>query len=120
IVTLRGTNYNGDGGGNWMGIDYVKLNKVPTNPLATKLHITCALHYNALTCNAPTPCSAGEANTSFVQENGSINPLPGSPVSTSVARGADNDYYFAGVYTNVIASVTASYEIGRASCRERV
>jgi hypothetical protein len=26
IVSLRGINYNGSGGGNWMGIDYVQLN----------------------------------------------------------------------------------------------
>src|SRR5437773_1213519 len=36
----------------------------------------------------------------------------GSPVSTSVSHGADNDYYFAGVYTNVIASVTGRPEYG--------
>src|SRR5262249_41750520 len=28
IVSLKGYNYNNDGGGNWMGIDYVKLNYV--------------------------------------------------------------------------------------------
>ena len=33
IVSLRGINYNGDGGGNWMGIDYVQLNPVtPVTP----------------------------------------------------------------------------------------
>src|SRR6266516_2441650 len=109
IVTLRGTNYNGDGGGNWMGIDYVRLDKVPTNPPAPPFLLTCGLHDNGWPCNAATPCVGGGANTSFVQENGSINPLPGSPVSTSVNHGADNDYYCAGVYTNVIASVTDSY-----------
>src|SRR2546430_17489648 len=54
----------------------------------------------------------GGANTSFVQENGAINPLPGSPDSTSVAQGADNDYYFAGAYTTVIPSVSARPEYG--------
>ena len=44
-----------------------------------------------------------------MQENGAINPLPGSPVSTEVSHGADNDYYFAGEYTSTIDSVTALY-----------
>src|SRR6266545_5972735 len=51
----------------------------------------------------------GGVNASFVQENGSINPLPGSPFSTEVRLGADNDYYFAGIYTNTIPSVIALY-----------
>src|SRR6266545_7928309 len=51
----------------------------------------------------------GGPNTSFVQENGSINPLPGSSFSTEVPRGADNDYYFAGSYTMTIPSVIALY-----------
>src|SRR5262249_30210381 len=46
---------------------------------------------------------------SFVQENGTINPLPGSPDSTTAPQGADNDYYFAGDYSSAISSVTASY-----------
>ena len=29
IVSLKGINYNNDGGGNWMGIDYIQLNPVP-------------------------------------------------------------------------------------------
>jgi hypothetical protein len=29
IVSLVGTNYNGDNGGNWMGIDYVQLDSQP-------------------------------------------------------------------------------------------
>ena len=29
IVELRGTNYSASGGGNWMGVDYVKLETVP-------------------------------------------------------------------------------------------
>jgi hypothetical protein len=33
IVTLKGYNYNADGGGNWMGLDYVQLNSATqTNP----------------------------------------------------------------------------------------
>ncbi len=106
IVSLRGINYNGDSGGNWMGIDYVQLNAVtPTNlPPALPLLLTVGLDDNGWPAG-----TGGGANTSFVQENGSINPLPGSPVSTSVPRGADNDYYFAGVYTKAITNVTAFY-----------
>ncbi|MCH2593888.1 MAG: hypothetical protein MKZ85_12830, partial [Pedosphaera sp.] len=29
ILTLKGVNYNAEGGGNWMGIDYVKLSEAP-------------------------------------------------------------------------------------------
>src|SRR5207245_291330 len=33
IVSLRGINYSADGGGNWMGIDYVQLNAGPASPI---------------------------------------------------------------------------------------
>src|SRR5215813_8937630 len=32
IVSLKGISYNNDGGGNWMGIDYVQLNPVKSSP----------------------------------------------------------------------------------------
>jgi hypothetical protein len=51
----------------------------------------------------------GGVNASFEQENGVINPLPGSPVSTENPQGADNDYYFAGSYTTTIASIFSLY-----------
>ena len=49
--------------------------------------------------------NGGGENASFLQENGVINPLPGSPVTNPAEgpRDADNDYYFAGNYTTVIA-----------------
>ncbi|HAB15751.1 MAG TPA: hypothetical protein DCE44_04795, partial [Verrucomicrobiales bacterium] len=50
-----------------------------------------------------SPDGSGGPNTSFVQENGVINPLPGSPTSITAPQGADNDYYFAGVFSTVIA-----------------
>ena len=37
IVSLIGKNYNGDGGGNWMGIDYVQLNQVDDSDSAARL-----------------------------------------------------------------------------------
>jgi hypothetical protein len=44
----------------------------------------------------------GGTNATFVQENGSANELPGSPSNREVNQQADNDYYLAGVYTNII------------------
>lgn len=36
-VELRGVNYNADGGGNWMGVDYVQLNSDPIPEPSTGL-----------------------------------------------------------------------------------
>ena len=98
IVSLKGVNYNNDGGGNWMGIDYIQLDH------ATEVIPPAVFPWAVGKDDNDWPLGdGGGANTSFVQENGDINPLPGSSVSTEVARGADNDYYFAGSYTKVIA-----------------
>ena len=43
----------------------------------------------------------GGPNTSFMQETG-VNELPGDPNSPEVAQQADDDYYWAGVYSTVI------------------
>jgi hypothetical protein len=51
----------------------------------------------------PQGGTGGGPNTVFVQETG-INPLPGSPNNPVVNLQSDDDYYFAGVYTTVIAS----------------
>jgi hypothetical protein len=52
----------------------------------------------------------GGPNTSFLQENGVINPLPGNPVTAVEGpQGADNDYYFSGIYNTVVPSSTAFY-----------
>lgn len=53
--------------------------------------------------------NGGGPNATFVAETGGINPLPGTPNSPEVDRLADNDYYFSGVYSFAIPSVTASY-----------
>src|SRR5688572_20653464 len=106
VVSLRGISYNGDFGGNWMGIDYVQLNNVgPTTP-PPALPLLLAVGSDD---NAHPIGNGGGANASFVAESGDINPLPGIPNSPETDGQADNDYYFAGVYTNVIASVTDSY-----------
>src|SRR5437867_4081635 len=65
--------------------------------------------------NWPLTGTGGGPNAVFVQETGSISALPGSPSDVPTdppTPSADNDYYFAGVYTTVIASVTARPEYG--------
>ena len=104
IVHLKGINYGGQGGGQWMGIDYVQLNQntelipPPVFPLAI-----------GMDDDGHPRGDGGGPNASFVAETGGINPLPGNPASPEIDRQADNDYYFAGVYTNTIPSVVASY-----------
>jgi hypothetical protein len=51
----------------------------------------------------------GGPNATFVQEQGVINALPGSPTSPETNLLADNDYYFAGTYTSTIPSVVSMY-----------
>jgi hypothetical protein len=100
VVTLRGVNYNSDGGGNWMGIDYVQIDPLPQP----------AFPWAVGKDDDDWPMgNGGGANATFVQENGTINALPGNPRSREMAQQADNDYYFAGVYTNVIPAVAAEY-----------
>lgn len=104
IVSLKGINYSGEGGGNWMGIDYVQLN------LSSEIIPQAVFPFGVgKDDNGHPPGNGGGTNATFVQENGTINPLPGVPNSPEVNRQADNDYYFAGLYTNTIASVVASY-----------
>ena len=104
VVSLKGINYNAEGGGNWMGIDYVQLN-APTNVVPPAVFPLAVGQDD----NGHPVGNGGGTNATFVQENGSINPLPGSPTSPEVDQQADNDYYFAGVYNTAIASVTNSY-----------
>ncbi len=104
IISLKGVNHSADGGGNWMGIDYVELKvgeaviPAPSLPLAV-----------GKDDNAQPAGDGGGAETTFVQENGVVNPLPGSATSPEVDGQGDNDYYFAGSYTTVIPSVVARY-----------
>ena len=93
-----------------MGIDYVQLNSPspqippPVFPLAV-----------GRDDNDWPVGDGGGPDTTFVQENGTINPLPGSPVSTEDAHGADNDYYFGGNYTTTIGSVVPPTALTRQS-----
>src|SRR5688572_23492936 len=104
IVSLKGINYNNEGGGNWMGIDYVQLNN-PTDVIPPAVFPWAVGRDD----NDWPRGDGGGPNASFVQENGTIQPLPGSPTSPEADQQADNDYYFAGSYTTPINSVVASY-----------
>jgi hypothetical protein len=123
VMSLKGVNHNADGGGNWMGLDFVKLDATvfnPTNrPPALPLAWTCGLKDNAWPAG-----TGGGPGTTFVQENGTNSPLPGSPTSPATDQAADNDYYFAGTYTTTIASVTNVYgdytPIGTVAANEAV
>jgi hypothetical protein len=93
IITLRGLSYSADGGGAWMGVDYVNLDPMPQPVFPWAV--------GADDDGWPLGNGGGE-NASFVQENGSVNDLPGSAFSREVNQQADNDYYLAGSYTEVI------------------
>lgn len=98
LVTLKGTSYDTDGGGAWMGIDYVRLTKE-----ATALPVPVFPWAVGSDDDAWPTGDGGGANATFVEGNASVNALPGSGISTEAAGGADNDYYFAGSYDSVIA-----------------
>lgn len=51
---------------------------------------------------AQAPGNGGGINTTFVQENGGVNALPGNKASAETDTGGDNDYYFAGNYTTLV------------------
>src|SRR4051812_8454551 len=102
IVSLKGISYSGDGGGAWMGLDYVQLNKGTVVIPPPVFPWSVGKADNDQPCTQQNPCNGGGENATFVQENGTVNPLPGSPNSPEVDRQADNDYYFAGSYTGTI------------------
>ncbi len=103
VVTLRGINYNDQGGGNWMGIDYLQLNPVMPSPFPWMV---------GRDDDGWPAGDGGGPNATFVQESFGPNPLPGSYIGREVPQGADDDYYFAGVYTNVIAGNGAYEPVG--------
>jgi hypothetical protein len=106
IISLRGINYNGEGGGNWMGIDYVSLDPMP-QPV---FPIQVGVDDNEWFYNAANPGTGGGPNATFVQENATQNDPPGSATNREIDQQSDNDYYFAGVYTNAIDFTTVFYE----------
>jgi hypothetical protein len=80
-----------------------------TNSTTLPFLWTVGLKDNAQPCTAAIPCDGGGANATFVQENGTINLLPGVPDSPEADQQADNDYYFGGIYTTVVPGVTNFY-----------
>lgn len=56
----------------------------------------------------PQGGTGGGPNANFVQEAG-INPPPGNPNNPAIDRQADDDYYFAGVYTTTIPGNVAQW-----------
>jgi hypothetical protein len=66
---------------------------------------TCGLYDT----NQITGATGGGPNAQFVQENGSVNALPGAADNPVVDQQSDNDYYFAGDYSITIPSVVAMY-----------
>src|SRR5688572_1160936 len=62
--------------------------------------------------------NGGGPNATFVQENGAINALPGSPTSPETDQQADNDYYFAGLYSTVIPGNGAYTPVGTVAANE--
>jgi hypothetical protein len=86
-----------------MGIDYIQLNPIPTPVFPLEI---------GKDDDGWPAGDGGGANATFVQENGTVNDLPGRPNSPETNQQADNDYYFAGVYTNVIAANGAYEPVG--------
>lgn len=109
VVTLKGINFHADGGGDWMGFDYVQLDPPGPRIPAPVFPWTVGLADNGWPCTAAAPCTGGGATANFVQENGVIQPLPGSPTSPSTDRQADNDYYFGGSYATTLPGVVGAY-----------
>jgi uncharacterized protein (DUF736 family) len=113
VVSLRGIDYNSDGGGNWMGFDYAQLN------LETALVPAPTFPWAVGKDDGGWPVgNGGGTNATFVQENGTINPLPGVPNSPETDKLADNDYYFGGSYTQVIAANGTYTPVGTVSANE--
>jgi len=87
IVTLKGINYAADGGGAWMGIDYVQLNPstIPLQFLATVANnnqVTLRWTGNGALEWAPTVLGPWTA----------FDPAPSSPYTETVVSGGNRFY----------------------------
>jgi hypothetical protein len=85
----------------------------PVVPSKAAVLWTCGLDDNAWPLG-----DGGGPNASFIQENGVINALPGSPTSPEVNAQSDNDYYFAGTYTSIIATNGTYNPVGTVTANE--
>src|SRR4051812_13817014 len=115
MVRLKGINYGAEGGGQWMGIDYIQLNHDTEVIPAPVFPIMVGTNDNTHIRNG----LGGGPNTSFMQENGSVNPLPGSPTSPATDKAVDNDYYFGGSYTKVIPANGTYTPVGTVATDEK-
>jgi len=80
ILSLRGINFGGDGGGNWMGIDYVQLNPVAAATNAPP-KFTLTKVSNGSVNLTWTGTGALEAATNVLGPWTPISPAPSSPYS---------------------------------------
>jgi hypothetical protein len=101
IIHLKGINYSAEGGGNLLGLDYIQLVPFPRITFPWMVGRNDNTHLRA--------GNGGGPNTTFWQENGTINVLPGRPNNPEADQQSDNDYYFAGEYLTPIDSVVARY-----------
>ncbi|MGK0188067.1 MAG: hypothetical protein ACI9R3_003859 [Verrucomicrobiales bacterium] len=80
----------------------MKLNTLLVVPFLVATSHGALLWTVGLDDNAqPVDLLGGGANAAFVQEAG-VNELPGAPDNPPVNQQADDDYYFAGVYSTVV------------------
>ena len=115
IISLRGISHSSDGGGSWMGIDYVELNPAEPGAVIPPPVLPWSV---GMDDDAWPPGDGGGPNATFVLPDGVPNPLPGSPINEEFDMAADDDYYLAGSYTTVIAG-NGTYTRRRCCSRQR-
>jgi hypothetical protein len=91
VVSLKGINYNADGGGNWMGIDYVQLNGGPADTNASPKFLPPVLSGGQVTLNW-TGTGNLERAPALVGPWTPVTPVPSSPYSEAVVAGQNRFY----------------------------
>jgi hypothetical protein len=92
IVSLRGINFNADGGGNWMGIDYVQLNAAGGTTNAQPAFVSSTLANGKLTLTW-TGTGNLEWATTLAGPWTPVTPAPNSPYSEDVQIGQKSRFY---------------------------
>ena len=87
IVTLKGINYSTDGGGAWMGIDYVQL-----NPAVIPLRFLPAVVNNNQVTLSWTGTGALEWAPTVLGPWTPLAPVPSSPYSETIVS-SENRFY---------------------------